>query len=636
MSGSLKEGEIEELKSRCDIKEIISGYINLKKAGRNFTGLCPFHKEKTPSFSVDPVKQFYHCFGCGQGGDVISFIEKIENIDFIEAAELLAKKINYNLKYTEKSDRKTTEKKGRLTELNELASKYYNYILFNSKAGIRALKYLEGRKLKIEVLEKFQTGYSPEGWRNFTEYAIKKGFSSRELIESGLSIESTKNRGEAYDRFRGRVIFPIKDVVGRIVAFGGRIILDTPGSAKYINTPETKIYSKSKNIYGLFDAKSAVIDADKVLIVEGYTDVIALHQEGVKNAIASCGTALTGEQVQLISRFSKNITLVFDSDTAGENASLRAVERLREYNEKLDLFNESNIDIKVAILEKGYDPADYIIQKGNKNFSEKVDGAVSIIDFTISMVLKKYNIENYSERLRASDELVEFVSTLSSKIIQEDCIRKISEKLKLREALLFELLIKKMQKKILKSSAFEKPGAKPEDPVSNYPSRNIEIEALKILINGIGEKFEDILALGEDYFKFKDTKTLYEFIVGAVNRQKKDNSIVNFPLQISSSEFEDDSVKNLYNLILFSPISYSDYDLASREIFNNLNRIYISDKYEEVKIYLKKGENYIKNLNKMTLEKEDLLIRKQKAEEKIKELSLKLKELEVEKFKFNN
>jgi DNA primase len=635
MSRSLKDGEIEELKSRCDIKEIVSGYINLKKAGRNYTGLCPFHKEKTPSFSVDPVKQFFHCFGCGQGGDILSFIQKIENLDFVEAAEMLAKKVNYNLKYNETGDFKPVEKKSKLIELNELAKKYYNYILFNNKAGSRARNYLEKRKLEDDTLQKFEAGYSPDGWRNLTEYAQKKGFSNVELVECGLAIQSSRNKDEAYDRFRDRIIFPIKDVVGRTVGFGGRVIQDVKGSAKYINTPETKIYSKSKNIYGIFEAKGTIVEKDHALIVEGYTDVIALHQKGIRNAVASCGTALTSEQVQLISRFSRNIVLVFDSDNAGENASLKGIERLKEYNERLDLFHDSNIDIKVAILEKGYDPADYVLQKNAESFLEKVSGAIDIIDFSIMMILKKYNIENYNDRLRASGELIEFVASFSSKIVQEDCIRKISGKLKLSESLLFEQLIKTMQKKVSKfSSPYTKDSGKPEDAMIRNPVRNIEIEALKILVNGIGEKFGDILALGEKYFKFRDTKRLYEVIADVMNSQKNDNSAINFPLQISSDKFDDDSAKNLYDIIIFSPISYSDYDFASKEVFNNLNRIFITENIEEVKSLLKKVENFLKNLNKEEILKEDLLIKKQKAEDKIKDLNLKLIDLEKEKNKF--
>ena len=387
MPKSLKEGEIEELKSRSDIQSILSGYMNLKKTGKSYSGLCPFHKEKTPYFTVDPLKQLYQCFGCGAGGDVINFIMKIENLAFMEAAEFLARKVDYNLKYIHTEGPGKAEKKSRLVELNELAKKYYNYILLNNRAGARALSYLEKRGFKKEIVEKFEVGFCPAGWSNFSEFALKHGFKNAELLDSGLSIQSSKEKDKIYDRFRERIMFPIKDVVGRTIAFGGRIMQDGNlsvnsknasymGKAKYINTPETRIYSKSRNIYGIFDSKNSIVDNDRVLIVEGYTDVMAIHQAGINYAVASLGTALTTEQVEIIGRFTKNFILVFDSDTAGMSASMRGIERLKEYNERLDLFHESNIDMRVAILEPGFDPADYIFKKGNEAFLDTVKNSI--------------------------------------------------------------------------------------------------------------------------------------------------------------------------------------------------------------------------------------------------------------------
>ena len=423
MAKSLREGEIEELKTRADIQSIISGYVNLKRAGKSYTGLCPFHKEKTPSFSVDPGKQLYHCFGCGEGGDVISFIMKVENLDFIEAAEFIAKKINYNLQYIHTDAPEITEKRSRLVELNDLARKYYSYVLFNSKTAASAMQYLEGRGFNRETISQFEVGYSIDSWDNFSNFAIKRGFKPKELVDSGLAIQRTRGASEVYDRFRGRIMFPIRDLVGKTVGFGARILsqdsravkkqANLAQSAKYINTPETRIYSKSKNIYGLFDAKNSIVETDQAIIVEGYTDVMALHQSGIKNAVASCGTALTSEQVGVLGRFTKNVVLVFDSDNAGVSASLKGMDRLKDYNERLDLYIEGNIDMKVAVLEEGYDPADFVIKRGKDAFVEALEKASNIIDFTIAMILKKHKIENLGEKLRATDELVSFIATLS-------------------------------------------------------------------------------------------------------------------------------------------------------------------------------------------------------------------------------
>jgi len=644
MAASLKEGEIEELKSRADIQSIISGYVNLKKAGKNYTGLCPFHKEKTPSFTVDAQKQLYHCFGCSEGGDIISFIMKMENLQFLEAAEFLAKKINYNLKYNQAGSPRETEKKSRLIEINELAARYYSYILFNSRVAAGALNYLKKRGFNEDIIKKFEAGFSPSGWTNFCEFAVNKGFSKKDIIETGLALQSNRQQDQVYDRFRERIMFPIRDIVGRVVGFGGRIFEEnknTPSksssyikNAKYINTPETGIYSKSRNIYGLYISKKNIVENDSVLIVEGYTDVMALHQLGINNAVASLGTALTTEQVEILCRFTRNIVLVFDSDAAGVSASLRGIERLREYNEKLDLFHEGNIDMKVAVLEEGYDPADYIIKKGIEAFNDKIKNSTGIIDFTINSILKKYNISDISSKLRAVSELAEFVSSLTSRIVQEDCVKKISLKLGLAESLIMEQLLKKM--KIKSSSKFSDGETENRsDRAKNIsPAKNIEFEALKILLNGAGKHFDDIAEIGEQYFRFEDTRGIYNIIKDIIKSSKDSNSQLNFPLEISSDKLKGESLKKLYNMIVFSPLKSSDYDSASGEVLKNLKKLYISDKIEQVKQLLKKYENFKKDLNKETAGKEQLL-KLGKAQEKIRLLILKLNELEMQKRSFN-
>ncbi len=250
MSRSLKEGEVEELKSHADIYSVVSGYVKLKKSGKSYSGLCPFHKEKTPSFSVDQTKQLYHCFGCGEGGDIISFVEKIENMDFIESVEFLANKVGYKLKYNlSGGSRESGKVRNRLYDINELAKKYYQFILFNSKVGRTPLDYLKKRGFTEKTIQEFEVGYSMDLWDNFTNFIMKRKFKPKEVIDSGLAIESTRKKGAVYDRFRGRIMFPIEDIIGKPIGFGGRIITEKSNtarqSAKYINTPETKIFSKS-------------------------------------------------------------------------------------------------------------------------------------------------------------------------------------------------------------------------------------------------------------------------------------------------------------------------------------------------------------------------------------------------------
>ncbi len=592
MGRSLKEGEIEELKSRADIYSVISGYVKLKKTGKNYTGLCPFHKEKTPSFTVDASKQLYHCFGCGEGGDVITFVEKIENMEFAEAVEFLAKRVGYNLKYNYSGSYESSRQKNRLVELNELAKKYYNFILFNSKKGQPSLSYLKSRGFRENTLREFEIGYSLDSWENFSKFALKRGYKAQELVQCGLAIESSKGGIGIYDRFRGRIMFPIEDIVGKVVAFGGRIISEKSKTgdqkAKYVNTPETKLYSKSKNIYRIFQAKNHIVEKDEVLIVEGYTDVMALHQEGIRNVVASLGTALTSEQIKVLGRFTKNIVLVFDSDKAGISASLKGIERLREYNDRLDLFYENNLNIRVVVLEEGYDPADFVFKKGKEAFLKKVEEAPGIIDFTIDMIANKYDTGSLAGKLKASDHLLRFISTLSSGIVQEECIKKVAQKLNLKESLLFEEMLKKKYKnETARRYGNRGYGSEEKEAVSEtiIPLKKVEIEALGLIINGLSTRIDELLDLGPAYFKFDDTRELYLVIRDEIIKTINAGEKVNFPVKITSGKIVNEEARKLYNNILFSETQFADRDndLAACEIINNLKGIRISEEIEDIR-----------------------------------------------------
>ena len=623
MARSLKDGEVNELKLNADIYNIVSSYINLKKSGKNFMGLCPFHKEKTPSFTVDTNTQLYHCFGCGEGGDIISFIMKAENLSFLEAVELLAKKVNYNLKYVETYHSEEPDSKNRLFEINELAKKYFNYILFKSKNGVKALNYLKDRKISEETIQLFEVGYSLDNWDNFTNFAKSRKHPESDLALSGLCIESQKEnkKNKVYDRFRGRVMFPIKDLLGRTIGFGGRILpnnilAEDPGNlaassgntkftgnikkikttntgdniAKYINTPETRLYSKSKNIFGIFEAKSHIVEKDYALIVEGYMDTISLFDRGFKNAVASLGTALTSEQIKLISRFTKNIVLVFDGDEAGVNASIKGIDRLKEYNDNLDLFNENNISMKVCILDKGFDPADFIIKKGSEVFLQKIETAVEMIDFTLETIMSKYNINELTGKLRASDELLKFISSLSSSIVQEECIKKIASRLKLRESILLEEMLKKEINR--KNNSFSRESKDDEENKNSYnnflsknlnPQKRLEIEALSLIINGHDFPKMELLNLPSQYFKFEDTKKLLDIVKTYIVKQNNLKKDINFPIIFSSDMLEDGNILRLYNFIYFSGRSYDDKNKSCIEVAMTLKKLHFSDRIEKLR-----------------------------------------------------
>lgn len=671
MTKILKDGEVNELKLNVDIYNIISNYVNLKKSGKNFIGLCPFHKEKTPSFIVDSKAQLYHCFGCGAGGDVISFIMKAENLSFMESVELLAKKVGYNLKFIESKDNEEPDSRKKLFELNELAKKYFNYVLFNSKNGIKALNYLKLRKISEETLKIFEVGYSLDNWENFTDFAKSRNYIESDIVLAGLGIESQKSNQshKVYDRFRGRIMFPIKDLLGRTIGFGGRIlpynnissantnpenIKNLAGDikksqlsqiktqintqkikttnigenvSKYINTPETKLYSKSKNIYGIFEAKSHIVKEDYVLIVEGYMDLISLYDNEIKNVVASLGTALTSDQIKIISRFTKNIILVFDGDEAGINASIKGIDRLKEYNENLDLFNENNIRIKVCTLDKNFDPADFIIKKGKEAFLEKIKSAIDIIDYTLNIILSKYNLNDLTDKLRASDELLRFISTLSSSIIQEECIKKIAPRLRLKENMLIEEMLKIQLRK--KGSQFSEKYNNEKESKNSYseflsknmnPQKRLEIEALSLIINGSDYPDLEILNLPLDYFKFEDTKELFKLLKSLIYEQIDLKKNLNFPILISSDTLENENIRKLYNYIYFSNKNYTHEKDSCKEVILNLKKLFLSEKIEKIKNKISEIEQIIRENKLSGNENKDTVNLENKIDEYYKEL----------------
>ena len=353
---------IEEIRSSNDIVDVISKYVTLKRSGRNFFGLCPFHKEKSPSFAVSPDKQIFHCFGCGAGGNVIHFISKIEGLDFKDTLELLANRVNIELPTLDNlEDDKTARLKSKVYEINKIAAEFYHENLYKPTSKT-AQEYIKKRKLDNRTLKAFLIGYAG----NFNELYLllkQKGYTEEEMLASSL-VKRTENGGYM-DSFRKRLMFPIQDVRERVIAFGGRVLDDS--KPKYINSPENVVYSKGRHLFGLNVAKKG--DTKKILIVEGYMDVISLHQRGITNVVASLGTALTEQQGWLLRKNSEQIILSFDSDEAGIKAKLRSIEILQNMG----------CDLRVLQLEGAKDPDEYILKYGNMRFQNAVDKAFSVV-----------------------------------------------------------------------------------------------------------------------------------------------------------------------------------------------------------------------------------------------------------------
>ena len=400
---------IEEVRQSNDIVDVISQYMNLKRSGRNYFGLCPFHNEKSPSFSVSPDKQIFHCFGCGVGGNVITFVMRIEGINFIEAIQILAERANIQLPTIQNSsDTIKEELKAKIYKVNEFTAQFYHKNLYGSNAKI-AQEYVKKRRLTNDTLEAFQIGFSGKFNELYSELK-KQGFEDREILESGL-VNRNEN-GTYIDRYRNRLMFPICDVRSRVIAFGGRVLDDS--KPKYINSPENLVYSKGRNLFGLNVAKK--YDIKKLLIVEGYMDVISLHQRGIKNVVAPLGTALTSQQGFLLRKNAEQIILSFDADEAGLNAKIRAI----------DILQNMGCDLRVLQMEGAKDPDEYIIKYGNARFQSLIDKAISVVEFKVKILRNKYDIQNVNDKIKFLNEIAKLISKIDNTMEREIYIEKIA------------------------------------------------------------------------------------------------------------------------------------------------------------------------------------------------------------------
>jgi DNA primase len=409
---------ITEVKQKLDIVELVSEYVTLQKAGRNFKGLCPFHSEKHASFFVFPEQQSWHCFGaCGTGGDIFSFIMKKESIDFGQALRLLAQRGGITLNPREVSSKVEDEKKEKLFQINEVATEYYHHLLLNTKAGEGARSYLARRKVTPEIIKEFRLGFSPDAWETVKNYLLNKGYTEKELTEVGLIID--KEEGVSYDRFRNRLMFPICDIRGRVTGFGARVVDDS--LPKYINSPQTAIYDKGSILYGVDKAKAAVRKKNLVIIVEGYMDVLTAHQHDWQNVVGSMGTSLTEKQVGGIKRLTNNITLALDADLAGEEATLRG-EAILAY---------SNAEANVILLPRGKDP-DEVIREDPALWDKLVEQAMPILDFAFQSVISKVDINKAKDKSLAVQKLLPSIREIKDKTIQYSYVEKLAHALKIR------------------------------------------------------------------------------------------------------------------------------------------------------------------------------------------------------------
>ncbi|MDB5179116.1 MAG: primase [Patescibacteria group bacterium] len=406
--------EVAEVKSRLEIVEVVGAYVPLKQAGRNLKAPCPFHQEKSASFMVSPEKGIYHCFGCGEGGDIFNFVMKMEGVDFRQALEMLARKAGVELKERKGEDGSAKKLRARLFEAHELAVKYFQASLVQN---VKALEYVvKKRKLTRETIRDFQIGYAPDSWEALTGFLLKKGFTQAELLQGGLAGQK-EGRSTVYDLFRGRIMFTICDREGRPVGFTGRVLDDSV--PKYLNTPQTMLYDKSQAIFGFHLAREAIRSQDEVVLVEGQMDVVASHQAGVKQVVAASGTALTLDQLRMLSKLTKNIKLSFDSDRAG----LAATERAIEMGQKLGL------TLRMAEMPEGFKDADeLILQQGVEAWKAAIAGAKYIVDYLFDRFAQDFDLGSAVGKRGYTDRLAANLRRLGDPVEQDHYVKLLAEK----------------------------------------------------------------------------------------------------------------------------------------------------------------------------------------------------------------
>ncbi len=428
----------QEIKDKNNIVEIISEYVSLKRNGRSLLGLCPFHNEKTPSFNVNGEKQFFYCFGCGTGGDVFQFLMKIDNLDFITTAKRLAERAGISWPELSGSGKENKKYNEELYHINQLAAVFFSKALWETKQGESIQSYLEKRNITLETAKIFGLGYAPDSWHALTEVFRRKGVSLELAAKLGLIAFGEKGY---YDRFRKRLIFPVCDVHGRVIGFGGRVLDDS--HPKYLNTPETELFHKGKLLYGMHLAKDFLRKTKQGIMVEGYFDLIQAYQNGFPNTVASLGTAFTKEQGKILKRYTKEVVIAYDCDEAGQKATLRGA----------DLLSELELTVKIITFPQKADPDSFLKEAGAAAFSKLLQEAQNLIDFKMNLLLKKYNNQTPESKNRVVQEVLPLLGTIFSNVVREAYIRQLAREIGVSElAIMTEFSMwqkKERQKKLV-------------------------------------------------------------------------------------------------------------------------------------------------------------------------------------------
>lgn len=562
---------IDEIKNSNDIVDVISQYVILKRSGRNFFGLCPFHKEKSPSFSVSPDKQIFHCFGCGAGGNVIHFVSKIENADFKEAISILANRAGIELPTLNNyEDNKTAMLKTKVYEINQIAAEFYHHNLYRPTSKT-AQEYIKKRKLDNKTLKSFLIGYSG----NYDElYKIlkQKGYKEEEILASSL-VNKTDD-GKYIDRFRKRVMFPIQDIRNKVIAFGGRVLDDS--KPKYINSPENIVYSKGRHLFGLNVAKKS--DLKNIIIVEGYMDAISLYQRGITNVVASLGTALTEAQGRLLRRYSERVTIGYDSDGAGQAATLRGLEILQNIG----------CDVRILQISGAKDPDEYVIKYGPERFLKCVEQAISLVEFKVKMLKQNLNLENINDKIKFLNEVAKILANVTNSIERELYIEKIAAEYKVSKESIYGEVNKLIYAKNTGEKILEKPiikkEVKKEKPKIDEAIVKRENLIIYLLINYPQESYSKIknIVLEQD-IKLEANQKILKKMYEEIEKGNINIDILNC--------FEEEDIINHISAIMSYDFEIPDLNKCIEDIANTYEKEKLINRRQEILESLKNAQN---------------------------------------------
>jgi len=584
---------IDEIKNSNDIVDVISQYVNLKRSGRNFFGLCPFHKEKSPSFSVSPDKQIFHCFGCGAGGNVIHFISKIENADFKEAIGILANRAGIELPTLNNyEDNKTALLKSKVYEINQIAAEFYHQNLYKPTSKI-GQEYIKKRKLDNRTLKSFLIGYSG----NFDElYRIlkQKGFTEEEILASSL-VNKTDD-GKYIDRFRKRVMFPIQDTRNKVIAFGGRVTDDR--KPKYINSPENIVYSKGRHLFGLNVAKRG--ELKNIIIVEGYMDAISLYQRGITNVVASLGTALTEAQGRLLRRYSERVTIGYDSDGAGQAATLRGLEILQNIG----------CDVRILQISGAKDPDEYVIKYGPERFLKCVEQAISLVEFKVKMLKQSLNLDNINDKIKFLNQVAKILSNVTNSIERELYVEKIANEYNVSKEAIYGEVNKLIYAKNTGEKTLEKPIVKKEikKEKQEIDSSTTKRENLIIylLINYPQESYKKIKSvISENDMKLEENQKILKKMYEEIEKGNINIDILNY--------FEEQNIIDHISGIMSYDFEISDLNKCIEDVVNTYEKDKLINRRQEILDIIKNGQGFSEEeLNDLEDELSNIVIKLKK------------------------